>query len=249
MTLEIKDLKVNIEDKEILKGVNLVAEKGKVTVLMGRNGSGKSTLANAVMGHPSYNIISGKLLFNNEEVQDMKPNERAKKGLFLSFQYPQEVAGVPIKNFLRTAYNIIKDNKLNIIEFRKLLNEKLKLLDMKEDFINRSVNEGFSGGEKKRSEILQLAVLQPKFAILDETDSGLDVEALKIVAEGVNKIRETSNMGILLITHYNRILKYINADKVLIMTDGKITKEGPQSLADDIENNGYADLQTIKIEW
>lgn len=248
MTLEIKDLHVTIEEKEILKGVNLIAEAGKVTVLMGRNGSGKSTLSNAIMGHPKYEITKGIILFNNQEINDLKPNERAKKGLFLSFQYPQEVTGVSIKNFLRTAYNNLKDTKISIVDFNKLLDDKLKLLEMDKSFIERNVNEGFSGGEKKRSEILQLTILQPKFAILDETDSGMDVETLKIVAEGINKIREISDMGILLITHYNRILKYIKADKVIIMSDGKIVREGTHELADDIEEKGYQEVKQLVIE-
>lgn len=247
MTLEIKNLKVSIDGKEILKGVNLKAEDNKVTVLMGRNGSGKSTLSNVIMGHPKYEIIKGKIIFNNEDITKLKPDQRARKGLFLSFQYPQEVTGVSINNFLRVAYNSVKNTKISLLDFKKLLGEKLKLLAMDEHFITRSINEGFSGGEKKRSEILQLAVLQPKFAILDETDSGLDVEALKIVAEEINKIRETSSIGILLITHYNRILKYINADRVFVMSDGKITKEGTKELADEIETKGYGDLQEINI--
>ncbi len=240
MGLVIKDLKVSVEEKEILKGVNLTAESGKVTVLMGRNGSGKSTLSNAIMGHPRYQVTHGKIFYNNEDITDLKPNERAKKGIFLSFQYPQEVTGVSMHNLLRVAYNNLKNTKIGFLEFKKLLDEKLKLLDMDKHFLSRSVNEGFSGGEKKRSEILQLAVLQPEFAILDETDSGTDIDGLKIIANAINKLKENSNMGILLITHYSRFLKYIKADKVAVMTNGKIVKEDTGGkLADELEEKGY----------
>ena len=245
MALHINNLHVTVEGKEILKGVNLIAEQGKVTVLMGRNGSGKSTLSNTIMGHPRYEVTKGSILVDNEEIKELKTNERAKKGLFLSFQYPQEVTGVSIKNFLRTAYNSLHNTKIGFLEFQKLLEEKRKMLEMDQMFLERNINEGFSGGEKKRSEILQLAVLQPKFAIFDETDSGLDVQSLKIVAEGVNKIRETKQMGVLLITHYNRILRYIKADKVCIMADGKIIKEGGPELADEIEHKGYEELLAL----
>ena len=248
MTLTIKDLKVKTEDKEILKGVDLTAESGKVTVLMGRNGSGKSTLANTIMGHPKYEIIEGKIIFDNTIINNLKPDERAKKGLFLSFQYPQEVSGVSFSNLLRSAYNSVKNTKVGFVEFRKLLEEKTKLLNIDMSFLNRNINEGFSGGEKKRSEILQLAVLEPKFAILDETDSGTDIDALKIIAHAINKIREDNNIGVLLITHYNRILKYIKPDKVAIMVDGKVVREDTTGkLADEIEAKGYTEY--IEVSW
>src|SRR3989338_3994944 len=186
--LEIKDLKVKIEDKEILKGITLNVEKNQVVALMGPNGSGKSTLAYALMGHPKYEITNGKIILNGEDVTDSSPDERAKKGLFLSFQYPQEIAGVSVSNFLRTALNAKRDNKISVLDFHKLLQEKMALLKMDKSFATRYLNEGFSGGEKKRAEILQMAVLHPQIAILDETDSGLDIDALKIVANGVNAL-------------------------------------------------------------
>lgn len=237
--LIVKDLYVNAEDKEILKGVNLEAKNGKVTVIMGKNGSGKSTLANTIMGNPSYLVNSGKILFNGEDITNMKANERAKKGLFLSFQYPSEVSGVSMANFLRIALNAVKGKGLGVMEFKKILDEKMALLNMDKSFAFRYLNDGFSGGEKKKGEILQLAVLEPEIAILDETDSGLDITSLKEVAEGINKIKKQTGMGILLITHYNRILKYIEADNVHIMLDGRIVKSGGSDLADYIEENGY----------
>ena len=212
--LEIKNLHVNVEGKEILKGASLVARDNEVTVLMGPNGSGKSTLANTLMGHPKYEITKGEMKFNNKILNELGPEERAKLGLFLSFQYPQEISGVSVRNFLRTAYNSVKGVKLSPLEFRKIIEEKMELLKMDKNIADRYLNEGFSGGEKKRSEILQLAVLEPKFAILDETDSGLDITNLKTVAEGVNKIKENLGIGILIITHYKRILGYIKPDKV-----------------------------------
>jgi len=187
--LEIKNLHVEVDGKEILKGVNLKLEKGKVHALMGPNGSGKSSLANVIMGNPKYKITKGKILMNGEVINDLEPDERAKKGLFLSFQYPNEISGVTISNFLRTALNNLKEEKINVMDFQKLLKEKFALLNMKEDFASRYLNAGFSGGEKKKSEILQLAILNPRIAILDETDSGLDVQAIRDVADGTNKAR------------------------------------------------------------
>jgi Fe-S cluster assembly ATP-binding protein len=240
--LEVKNLKVKIEDKEILKGINLEIEKGEVVALMGPNGSGKSTLAYALMGHPGYTITDGKIILNKEDVTNASPDERAKKGLFLSFQYPQEIAGVSVSNFLRTALNAKREAKneklISVIEFHKLLQEKMKLLKVDKSFALRYLNEGFSGGEKKRMEILQMAMLQPNIGILDETDSGLDVDALRTVAEGVNSLKGPE-LGVLLITHYQRILNYITPDKVHIVMDGKVVKSGGKELALEVENKGY----------
>ncbi|MDP6642346.1 MAG: Fe-S cluster assembly ATPase SufC [Candidatus Nanoarchaeia archaeon] len=237
--LEVKDLHVNVEGKEILKGVNLEVKDGEIVAFMGPNGSGKSTLAYVLMGHPKYEITKGKILYNGEDITEMEPNERAKKGLFLSFQYPSEVSGVSVSNFLRTALNSKRESPINVIEFRKLLMEKLQLLKMDKSFMNRYLNEGFSGGEKKRAEILQLAVLEPKMAILDETDSGLDIDSLKTVANGINKIK-TNDRSILIITHYQRILNYITPDKVYVLVNGKIVESGGKDLVNELEEHGYA---------
>ncbi len=242
--LEIKDLHVKIEDKEILKGVNLKLEPGKVHALMGPNGSGKSTLANVIMGHPKYEITKGEIIYNGQVINDMLPNERAKLGLFLSFQYPSEIEGVTISTFLRTALNGKKkaneEEPIGVLDFHNLLKEKMKLLHAEESFAERYLNQGFSGGEKKKSEILQLAILNPKTAILDETDSGLDIDALKAVAEGINILmQEDPEKTILIITHYKRILEYINPDKLSILIDGKIALEGDSSLVDQLEEKGY----------
>ena len=238
--LEVKGLHVKIEGKEILKGVSLSVDKGEVVAIMGPNGSGKSTLAYALMGHPRYEITKGRILLNGEDVTELEADERAKKGLFLSFQYPQEIAGVSVSNFLRTALNAKRgnDNKISVLDFHKLLNEKMGLLKMDRNFSLRYLNEGFSGGEKKKAEILQMAVLNPVIGILDETDSGLDVDSLKIVANGVNKLKGPE-MGILLITHYQRILNYIIPDKVHIVVAGKIVKSGGKELALEVEEKGY----------
>ncbi len=244
MLLQVKKLHVKIEDKEIVKGVDLHVNKGEVVALMGPNGSGKSTLANALMGHPKYEVTAGEVILDGENITNLEPDEKARKGLFLSFQYPAEISGVTLSNFLRAAYNSVKEKNVSVIEFMKLLKEKMSLLKIKEEFANRYINEGFSGGEKKRAEILQLAILQPKLAILDETDSGLDVDALKIVAEGVNKAR-TKETGILIITHYQRILDYIQPDRVYIMRDGNIVKEGKKELVKQIENEGYGDIKIL----
>lgn len=236
--LEIKDLHVEVAGKEILKGVNLKVKKGEIAALMGPNGSGKSTLAYTLMGHPKYKITSGKILFKGEDITEMPVNERAKKGLFLSFQYPQEIPGVSLSNFLRTAYASVKETKISVLDFMKLLKEKMKLLKVEDSFAMRYLNEGFSGGEKKKAEILQLAVLQPEFAILDETDSGLDIDALRIVAEGVNSLAGPE-MGVLVITHYQRLLNYIKPNKVHILLKGKIVKSGGPELAYQLEKEGY----------
>ena len=244
--LEVKDLHVSIEGKEIIKGVNLKVNDGEIVAFMGPNGSGKSTLSYVLMGHPKYSITKGKILYNGEDITNMEPDERAKKGLFLSFQYPSEIPGVSVSNFLRTALNSKREKPISVIEFRNLLLEKLQLLKMDKSFMNRYLNEGFSGGEKKRAEILQLAVLEPKIAILDETDSGTDIDALKTIANGVNIIKKKTGMGCLLITHYNRILQYIKPDKVMIMVDGKVVDEGEAELADEIEASGYEKYENSK---
>jgi Fe-S cluster assembly ATP-binding protein len=243
--LEIKNLHVKVEDKEILKGVNLIINNGEIHALMGPNGSGKSTLSFAIMGHPNYEITKGEVLLDGKNVLDMDVDERAKLGLFLSFQYPSEIPGVSLANFLRTAYNAVKmkkDEKVRIPEFMKLLYEKMELLKMNKEFAKRHLNVGFSGGEKKRTEILQMAVLEPRFAILDETDSGLDVDALRIVASGVKKL-VGPNLGVLIITHYQRILHHVKPDFVHILVDGKIVKSGGYEIAETIENEGYESLE------
>lgn len=238
MSLVIKDLHVNVDGKEIVKGVNLEIKENEIVALMGPNGSGKSTLANVIMGNPKYQVTKGKIFYKDKNVLDLKVHERAKLGLFLSFQYPQEIPGVTVSNFLRTAYNSLNGKKISVLDFKKLLEEKMNLLKMDESFASRYLNEGFSGGEKKRMEILQLAVLNPSLAICDETDSGIDISSLKIVANGINKIK-TNEKSILLITHYNRILQYIKPDRVYLMINGKIVKEGKAELADELEEHGY----------
>ena len=238
MILELKDLHVEIEGKEILKGVSLKLETGKVTALMGPNGSGKSTLANVIMGNPKYKITKGKILFNKEDITKWEPDERAKAGLFMSFQYPSEIAGITISNFLRSAIDANRKEKIPIPEFMKLVNEKLKLLKMDNKFLTRYLNEGFSGGEKKRAEILQLLTLDPKLAILDETDSGLDIDALKAVAQGVNAFMN-KDKAILIITHYKRILEHVKPDKLVILVNGKIALEGKGDLVNKLEEKGY----------
>ncbi len=236
--LEIKNLHVNVEEKEILKGVNLKFEKGKITALMGPNGSGKSTLANVIMGDPKYRITKGKILFNGEDITNLNPDQRAKKGIFLSFQYPSEIDGVTISNFLRMALNNSKKQKISVLDFHKLLKEKLKLLKMSENFSERYLNQGFSGGEKKKSEILQLAILDPKIAILDETDSGLDIDALKTIASGINRLMNKEKI-VIIITHYKRILEHLKPDKLFVMINGKIALEGRPELVDQLEERGY----------
>ncbi len=239
-TLTIKDLHVAVEGKEIVKGVSLEVSTGQVVALMGPNGSGKSTLAHALLGHPAYAVTSGRILLDGEDLTGEKPDARARKGLFLSFQYPQEVEGVTIANFLRLALNARRDPPANVLEFRKVLQEKMALLGMNPDFAMRYLNVGFSGGEKKRAEILQMAVLEPRIAVLDETDSGLDIDALRVVAQGIQKVR--ARMGILLITHYCRILEYLTPDVVHVILDGQIAKTGGEELARELEQKGYADF-------
>jgi Fe-S cluster assembly ATP-binding protein len=236
--LKIENLKTKIEGKDILKGLNLEVGKGEIHAIMGPNGAGKSTLANTLMGHPKYEVIDGEMIFEGEVLNELKANERAKKGLFLSFQYPEEIPGVTVENFLRTAKIAVTGKPLKVMAFKKALKEKMELLEMKEEYAQRYLNEGFSGGEKKKNEILQMAILEPKLAILDETDSGLDVDAIRIVAQGVNALKSDEN-SILIITHHNKILDYLKPDFVHIMVDGKIVKTGDFSLAKEIEANGY----------
>lgn len=238
MSLHIKNLHVTADDKHIINGLSLDIPKGQVHVIMGPNGSGKSTLANTLMGHPKYQVTGGDIMVDNNSILELAPDERAKAGLFLSMQYPPEIAGVTISNFLRVALEAHKGEKLNPIEFYKQLQAKMKELNINPDFAKRYVNQGFSGGEKKKAEILQLAVLQPTYAILDETDSGLDVDALKTVASGINQFKNNDN-AVLLITHYNRILEYITPDHVHIMVDGNIVHSGGAELAKEIEEKGY----------
>lgn len=242
--LMINNLRVNIDGQEILKGVNLTVRQGEVHALMGPNGTGKSTLAYALMGHPSYEVIDGEVLFHGENILELEPDERSRLGLFLAFQYPVAIPGVSVANFLRTAINARRkaddseDKGIPIPQFRRLLKEKMNLLQMDHSFAGRYLNEGFSGGEKKRAEILQMATLQPEIAILDETDSGLDIDALRIVSDGVNTLKN-ENLGVLVITHYQRILNYIKPEFVHIMLDGRIVESGGPELAVHLEEHGY----------
>ncbi|MBI2414866.1 Fe-S cluster assembly ATPase SufC [candidate division WWE3 bacterium] len=238
--LKIKQLKVNTDNKEILKGINLTINKNEVHVLMGPNGSGKSTLAQTLMGHPNYHVTDGEIIFEDKNLLELKSNERALSGLFLSFQYPSEVTGVSITNFLRTIYNKKNAVKLSPIKFREILQEKMSILGISQDFTSRYLNEGFSGGEKKKMEMLQMLIMEPKLAILDELDSGLDIDALKTVSEAVNYLRTTTNMSVLVITHYTRILNYIIPDFVHVIKDGVLVKSGGKELADELEQQGYA---------
>jgi Fe-S cluster assembly ATP-binding protein len=242
MLLEIKDLHAGIEGREILKGLTLSVNKGEVHAIMGPNGSGKSTLSKVLAGHPSYEVISGEVLYEGKNLLELEPDERARDGVFLAFQYPVEVPGVSNSQFLRLAYNEkmkhLGQEELDPLEFNDYLKEKAKVVEMDPSFFKRSVNEGFSGGEKKRNEILQMAVLEPKLAILDETDSGLDIDALRVVAEGVNKLRSAEN-AIILVTHYQRLLNYIQPDFVHVLAGGKIVKEGGKELALELEEKGY----------
>jgi Fe-S cluster assembly ATP-binding protein len=237
-TLVIEDLHVSVEDKEILHGLDLVVEPGKIHALMGPNGSGKSTLAYALAGHPRYRVTGGKVTFRGEDVLQLTPDERARLGMFLAMQYPVEVPGVSVTNFLRTAVNSVRGEDVPVRQFARELREQMQALEMDPRFAERSLNEGFSGGEKKRHEILQMALLRPRLAILDETDSGLDIDALKVVSEGVNRMRGPE-LGILLITHYTRILRYVAPDSVHVMVDGRVVQSGGPELADELEERGY----------
>lgn len=236
--LVIEDLHAEIDGKEILKGVNLVINPGEVHALMGPNGSGKSTLSNVLSGHPRYKATKGKAIFQGKNILELSPDARAKLGIFMAFQYPVEVTGVSLFNFLKTAYGSVKE-KIDYTQFGKMVRGEAEKLKMDPAFLPRYLNEGFSGGEKKKAEILQMVVLSPKVVIMDETDSGLDIDALRIVSEGVNRARESFNPGILLITHYFRILKYIRPDFVHVLIDGKIATEGGPELATKLEENGY----------
>jgi Fe-S cluster assembly ATP-binding protein len=240
--LEIKDLNAGVEGKQILKGINLTISAGEVHAVMGPNGSGKSTLAAILAGREGYDISSGQVLYNGQDLLDMDPEVRAREGLFLAFQYPVEIPGVNSTYFLKSALNEIRKHKgqseLDAMEFLELVKGKIKLLELNQDLLRRSVNEGFSGGEKKRNEIFQMAVLEPKLAILDETDSGLDIDALKIVAHGVNKLKRPDNAQ-LIITHYQRLLNYIVPDFVHVLYDGRIVRTGDKQLALDLEEKGY----------
>ncbi len=242
--LRIRDLRVSVEDKAILKGVNLTVRAGEVHALMGPNGSGKSTLAYALMGHPKYEITGGEIHLDGEDVLAWSPDERSREGIFLAFQYPVAIPGVTLANFLRTALNARRkadnpeDKGIPIPEFRKLLKEKMDYLGMDHSFAGRYLNDGFSGGEKKRAEILQMATLEPKIAVLDETDSGLDIDALRTVSEGVGALKGP-NLGVLVITHYQRMLNYIKPDVVHIMLDGRIVESGGPELALQLEEHGY----------
>jgi len=243
-SLKIRDLSVSAENQKILKGLNLEVPQGEVHAIMGPNGTGKSTLAYAIMGHPRYTIEGGSIALNGTELLPLSPEERSRAGVFLAFQYPVAIPGVTVANFLRTALNAHRksrdpeDKGIPIFEFRKLLTEKMKLLDMDISMAGRYLNDGFSGGEKKRLEILQMAILEPKIAILDETDSGLDIDALRIVSEGINTLK-SDNLGILVITHYQRILNYLTPDVVHIMVDGRMIKTGGPSPAIKLEKEGY----------
>jgi len=242
MLLEVKDLYVAVEGTNILKGLNLQIKRGEVHAIMGPNGSGKSTLAKVLAGHPSYEVTKGEISYDGNNLLEMDPDERARDGVFMAFQYPVEVPGVSNSQFLRLAYNEkMKHNggeELDPLEFNDLLKEKAKIVEMDPKFFKRSVNVGFSGGEKKRNEILQMAVLDPKLALLDETDSGLDIDALRVVANGVNQLKSEEN-GVILVTHYQRLLDYIVPDFVHVLAGGKIVKEGGKELALELEEKGY----------
>lgn len=240
-SLNIQNLTVNAGDTAILKNASLELEEGKVYAIMGPNGSGKSTLANTIMGSPAYTVKAGEIILYGKPITNTAPDERAKQGLFLSFQYPISIPGVTLGNFLRMAYNQTHDKTYSVVDFHRLLKEKMSLLGMDSSFARRYLNEGFSGGEKKRAEILQMLVLDPRIAILDETDSGLDVDALKTVAEGINTLKGPKKT-ILLITHYNRILKFVTPDRLFIMVNGAIVQQGGKELAHDIEEKGYKHL-------
>lgn len=236
--LVVNDLRVAVDSKEILKGVSLSVPRGEIHAVMGPNGSGKSTFANTLMGHPRYKVTSGTVVFKDKDVTASLPDERSREGMFLASQYPTEIAGVTLINFLRQMVNARRNDEMPLVEFRRMVNEKMDALEMDRAFAVRYVNEGFSGGEKKRSEILQMAILQPELAILDETDSGLDIDALRIVSEGINNVIN-AEMGVLLITHYTRILNYVHPDVVHVMMDGQIVRSGGKDLADDLETHGY----------
>jgi Fe-S cluster assembly ATP-binding protein len=236
--LKIENLHVEVDGNEIVKGLDLEVGQGEIHAIMGPNGSGKSTLANVLMGHPRYEVTEGSVTYEGEDVLELEPDERAKMGMFLAFQYPSEVPGVSVANFLRTAVNSVREQELSPMEMYKLLQEKMAVMRMDPKFAERYLNEGFSGGEKKRNEILQMLMLEPRLAILDETDSGLDIDALQVVARGVNEMRGPGFSAVL-ITHYQRILRYIEPDRVHVMLDGRLVTSGGKELAEDLEEKGY----------
>jgi len=248
-SIVIQDLRVSIGDKEIIRGLDLQFSQGEVHAVMGPNGSGKSTLAKVMAGHPDYQVTSGDILMDGASILEMEPDERSRAGLFMAFQYPMEIPGVSNANFLRAAIQarLPEGEELDATEFYQHLYDKMDVLEIRREFTARSVNEGFSGGEKKRNEILQLAMLEPRFAVLDETDSGLDIDALKVVAKGVNAIRGPG-IGVLLITHYQRLLNYIVPDFVHVMSSGQIVRSGGKELALELESRGYDWLKTEKVE-
>jgi Fe-S cluster assembly ATP-binding protein len=246
MLLSIRDLKVTVEGKDILKGVNLDVDSGQVHAIMGPNGAGKSTLARALAGHPAYEVTSGTALLNGQDMLAMSPEDRAREGVFMAFQYPVEIAGINNAYFLKAALNALRKHRgqqeLDAVEFMQLIREKAKLLEMNQDMLHRSVNEGFSGGEKKRNEIFQMAVLEPRLAILDETDSGLDIDALRTVSHGVNALRN-KDRAMIVVTHYQRLLEYIVPDFVHVLANGRIVKSGGKDLALELEAKGYGWLE------
>jgi Fe-S cluster assembly ATP-binding protein len=241
-TLEIKGLEASVEGKPILKGIDLTVKQGETHALMGPNGSGKSTLANVLMGRPGYALTGGQVMFKGEDITKLTADQRAQRGLFLAMQYPVEIPGVSVVNFLRTAYKSAKGEEINALQFRKRMKEKMTLLGVEDAMVQRYVNQGFSGGEKKKNEILQLAVLEPEIAVLDETDSGLDIDSLKAVAGGVAQLIGP-DLGVLLITHYTRVLKHITPDFVHVMIGGRIVKSGGEELAAELEEKGYEGLR------
>ncbi len=241
--LEIKNLTVEIssEKKKIIDNLSLKLNKGEVYALMGRNGSGKSTLANVIMGNPKYTVTYGKIMLDKKDITNISPTERAKLGIFMSFQIPQEIEGVTIYDFLRTSYNLLSPKKISILQFRKLIKEKCEILGLEEDFVHRYINKGFSGGEKKKSEMLQMLILNPRIIILDETDSGLDIDSLKAISKTINHFKDKEKT-ILIISHYKRIFNHISPNKVFIISKGEIVKEGDEELIDEIEEIGYSIL-------
>jgi Fe-S cluster assembly ATP-binding protein len=245
--LEIRNLHVQAEDKQILKGVNLITKPGEIHALMGPNGSGKSTLANAIMGHPSLEVTEGQILFGGEDITEAEPDERARMGLFMAFQYPVAIPGVTVTKYLRMVMNAHREARgesdISLKDFRKTVEAAMELVNVPREFSSRYLNEGFSGGEKKRMEILQLALQKPKLAILDETDSGLDIDALNVVAHGVNTVAAGTDMGVLIITHYQRILHLVTPTRVSIMFDGRIATEGGPELVTRLEAEGYARIR------
>jgi Fe-S cluster assembly ATP-binding protein len=242
-TLEIRGVRTSLGGKEILKGIDLVVRQGETHALMGPNGSGKSTLASVLMGRPGYALTAGQILFKGEDITSLSTDKRAERGLFLAMQYPVEIPGVSVVNFLRTAYKNVKGEEISALAFRKHMKEKMNLLGVEDAMVQRYVNQGFSGGEKKKNEVLQLAVLEPEIAVLDETDSGLDIDSLKAVATGVAQLIGPT-LGVLLITHYQRILNYITPDFVHVMMDGRIVKSGGKELAHELEEKGYEGLRS-----